>query len=257
MSLATEADIRAAFKKFDVDGNGFLSLDELKALLQRSGGGKALTDSEVSEFMYRFDAYENDGNNDGKLSIEELVNGLLASQLYTACLPKNLNPEEFEEMLKQASWKQLSWIGGPKQGPCKDVFRLLIEQKSAGISLLKTALNVAMNMVGVGKGPLGFQLNKVMTLPAFPAMPALKLTENAELFGLPVKALYLKEETALTLAARMNDSEAVKLLLKSGADKTKSVKYYMDYYNEKGKERDKTGEMTALDIAEAYGYSLF
>ena len=31
----------------------------------------------------------------------------------------------------------------------------------------------------------------------------------------------------------------------------------MDYYNEKGKERDKTGEMTALDIAEAYGYSLF
>ena len=56
MSLATEADIRAAFQKFDVDGNGFLSLDELKALLQRSGGGKALTDDEVSEFMYRIHA---------------------------------------------------------------------------------------------------------------------------------------------------------------------------------------------------------
>ena len=164
MSLATEADMRAAFKKFDVDGNGFLSWDELKALLQRSGGGKALTDSEVSEFMYRFDAYEAGGNEDGKLSIVELVNGLTASQLYTACLPKNLKPEEFKKLLTQASWKQLSWIGGPKQGPCKDVFRLLIEQKKH--TLLKTALDVAMNMSGVGKDQLAIQLNKVMTREA-------------------------------------------------------------------------------------------
>ena len=166
MSLATEADIRAAFKKFDVDGNGFLSLDELKALLQRSGGGKALTDDEVSEFMYRFDAFENDGNADGKLSIEELVNGLLASQLYTACQKKEVT----KEMLQQASWKQLSWIGGPKQGPCKDVFRLLIEDWRFPASLLETALDVAVNLSGVGKDQLAIQLNKVMTRPANPAL---------------------------------------------------------------------------------------
>ena len=69
------------------------------------------------------------------------------------------------------------------------------------------------------------------------------------------KAVY--EDTALTLAARMGDSEAaerVELLLKSGADKKKKVKYEMHSVDERGTAKNKGGTMTALEIAEAYGH---
>ena len=64
------------------------------------------------------------------------------------------------------------------------------------------------------------------------------------------------EDTALTLAARMGDSEAaerVELLLKY-ADKKKKVKYEMHSVDERGTAKNKGGTMTALEIAEAYGH---
>merc|ERR1711990_662893 len=43
----TLEEIEAAFKKFDTNGDGFLDKQEVKAILQRPGGGNALTDKEA------------------------------------------------------------------------------------------------------------------------------------------------------------------------------------------------------------------
>mmetsp|Transcript_12639 Transcript_12639/g.28814 ORF Transcript_12639/g.28814 Transcript_12639/m.28814 type:complete len:285 (-) Transcript_12639:246-1100(-) len=58
--------LKASFALFDADGNGFLSPDELKAILTR--GPSPLTDAQVDALIKRFDA-----NHDGMLSIEEFA----------------------------------------------------------------------------------------------------------------------------------------------------------------------------------------
>ena len=55
-------ELTALFKKFDKDGSGSLSAEELKAVLTRPGGGAALSDEEVRAIIDEFDA-----NGDGEL----------------------------------------------------------------------------------------------------------------------------------------------------------------------------------------------
>jgi hypothetical protein len=60
--------IQRAFELFDTDGNGSLSIAELKAVLTRPGGGHALTDKDVAAIIAEFDA-----NGDGELQIDEFA----------------------------------------------------------------------------------------------------------------------------------------------------------------------------------------
>ena len=46
-AAAKANSVAAAFKLFDVDGDGSLSVDELQAVLQRPGGGAPLSNEEV------------------------------------------------------------------------------------------------------------------------------------------------------------------------------------------------------------------
>ena len=57
---------RQAFEFYDTDGNGTLSLEELKEALKREGGGSPLTDAELSEIVNEFDV-----NHDGLISFSE------------------------------------------------------------------------------------------------------------------------------------------------------------------------------------------
>jgi hypothetical protein len=47
---------RQTFQDLDVDGSGFLSIDELKGLLASPGGGHALSDADIAEIVAEFGA---------------------------------------------------------------------------------------------------------------------------------------------------------------------------------------------------------
>lgn len=64
----TRASIEAAFRLFDVDGDGSLSVDELQAVLSRPGGGAPLSNAEVQAVINEFDE-----NGDGVLQIHEFA----------------------------------------------------------------------------------------------------------------------------------------------------------------------------------------
>ena len=61
-------DVAVAFHTFDADKSGFLDRDELRAILQRSGGNDALTDEEVERVFNLVDT-----NGDGQISIDEFI----------------------------------------------------------------------------------------------------------------------------------------------------------------------------------------
>ena len=60
--------IQRAFETFDTDGNGSLSIAELKAVLKRPGGGSPLTDEDVEEIIADYDV-----NRDGELQLNEFA----------------------------------------------------------------------------------------------------------------------------------------------------------------------------------------
>ena len=60
--------IMRAFEKFDTNGNGSLSIAELKAVLKRPGGGSPLTDEDVAEIIADYDV-----NGDGELQLNEFA----------------------------------------------------------------------------------------------------------------------------------------------------------------------------------------
>ena len=60
--------IQRAFKKLDTNGNGSLSIAELKAVLKRPGGGSPLTDEDVAEIIADYDV-----NGDGELQLNEFA----------------------------------------------------------------------------------------------------------------------------------------------------------------------------------------
>ena len=70
MEFFGEAFLRMmrAFEKYDTNGNGRLSIAELKAVLKRRGGGSPLTDEDVAEIIAQFDK-----NEDGELQLSEFA----------------------------------------------------------------------------------------------------------------------------------------------------------------------------------------
>ena len=70
----TEDDIRAAFRVFDKEANGFLPAAELRHVM--TSLGEALTEEEVDEMIRNADA---DG--DGQVNYEEFVTRMMARQL--------------------------------------------------------------------------------------------------------------------------------------------------------------------------------
>ena len=61
-------EIKAAFRKFDTNGDGFLTKDEIVGVLTRPGGGAPLTEAEAEAYIARYDT-----DQDGKLSIDEFA----------------------------------------------------------------------------------------------------------------------------------------------------------------------------------------
>ena len=51
----------AAFSVFDKDGSGALDTEEIRAILQRPGGGSPLSDEEVAEIIEAFVSCSNPG----------------------------------------------------------------------------------------------------------------------------------------------------------------------------------------------------
>ena len=64
---STRDELKQAFDVFDTDGSGALSLEELRAVFQRPGGGNALSDEQVEQLFAEFDE-----NGDGVLQFEEV-----------------------------------------------------------------------------------------------------------------------------------------------------------------------------------------
>ena len=50
--------VEAAFHHFDTDNSGALSVDELREVLKRPGGGAPLSDEEIQQIIDEFDASE-------------------------------------------------------------------------------------------------------------------------------------------------------------------------------------------------------
>lgn len=74
--------LEEAFRTFDKDGSGSLSVVELQAVLTRPGGGAALSEEEVAEIIAEFDT-----NNDGELQFEEFAALFTSSQGVAPSMP--------------------------------------------------------------------------------------------------------------------------------------------------------------------------
>lgn len=61
--------LQESFKVFDADGNGYITADELKAVLGNTQHGQKLNESVWDEIIK-----ETDSNGDGKISFEEFSN---------------------------------------------------------------------------------------------------------------------------------------------------------------------------------------
>ena len=68
----TPAEITAAFKKFDTNGDGFLSKNEIVKILTRQGGGNALDEGDAEDFAEQY-ITECDANGDGKVTRDEFA----------------------------------------------------------------------------------------------------------------------------------------------------------------------------------------
>jgi len=64
MSLNSEAEMRAAFRVFDLDGNGLIDSDELRLTMSRLLG-EAVSQQDVDAMIRAVDT-----NNDGKVDYE-------------------------------------------------------------------------------------------------------------------------------------------------------------------------------------------
>ena len=71
--MPNNAQIAAAFKVFDKNGDGALAAEELAAILTRQGGGKPLSKEQAQAII---DKHDKDG--DGKLQLDELAGGAWA-----------------------------------------------------------------------------------------------------------------------------------------------------------------------------------
>jgi calmodulin len=68
---SVEDDLAEEFKKLDVNGDGFIDVEELKKVL--TFGDEKLSEEEVADVIKEFDA-----NGDGKITLEEFIHGVLS-----------------------------------------------------------------------------------------------------------------------------------------------------------------------------------
>ena len=66
-ALVQRASIRKQFQKYDADGSGFITIDEMKEVL------KATSNLDFSEYQINKLMEDDDVNNDGKINYEEFV----------------------------------------------------------------------------------------------------------------------------------------------------------------------------------------
>ena len=68
---SVEEELAEEFKKLDVNGDGYIDIEELKKVL--SFGDDKLSDQEVEEVIKEFDT-----NGDGKITLQEFIHGVLS-----------------------------------------------------------------------------------------------------------------------------------------------------------------------------------
>ena len=68
---SVENELAEEFKKLDVNGDGYIDVEELKKVL--SFGDEKLSDQEVEDVIKEFDT-----NGDGKITLQEIVQGVLS-----------------------------------------------------------------------------------------------------------------------------------------------------------------------------------
>ena len=70
-SKEAETKIRAAFAKFDLNGDGVLTLPELRTVLTRPGGGQPMAEDQIQKLFKLMDV-----DSDGKVDLDELSKSL-------------------------------------------------------------------------------------------------------------------------------------------------------------------------------------
>ena len=98
--MPTRDEVAALFRLFDTDGNGFLSPAELKAIFCDPHGGNPRTEEEIDEVVKRFDK-----NNDGQLSVDELMDAWLHFGLDKA-KPEDFVRTPLDDLVKKAQAAQ-------------------------------------------------------------------------------------------------------------------------------------------------------
>ena len=106
------AHMAALFRTFDTRGDGFLSIDEIKAIFTMGGGG--LDDMELEATMEQLRAYDKRG--DGQLEINEITAAFADSAVLScyASLPTapKLELPSGAESIDTDKWSVVSWLEG-------------------------------------------------------------------------------------------------------------------------------------------------
>jgi hypothetical protein len=109
--MTSASELRDAFAKFDANGDGYLSVEELVGVFTRPvGDGQPMTEADARAFIEK-----NDKNGDGKLDLDEFAAAMVAEQA-----------EEWrirQEQVDKGKWNlfgRTSWRGPRARSPWAD-----------------------------------------------------------------------------------------------------------------------------------------